>query len=538
MKRPSWAVLVILVLILAAMGLRVAAALRPGLWADEIFSLAMATGHSLEHAAVEARPELGDFVEPPEAQPPAAFARYAQHEQPSAGLGQVIHAVLLSDTSPPLYYLLLHGWTRMFGTGDGALRLFSVSWAVLALPLFWLLARELGSRRVAWTACLLFAVSPVAIYYSTEGRMYSLLWWIVLGFVWLTLALARRWARPWIAGLWVLAGAAGLLTHYFFAFVWLACVAWLCRYAPQRRRVVALAGATWLAVLPWYVNVPSSLAHWRITGGWLNGDLTWPGALLQPLVLAGSLLDGRNYLGGWRGANALALGLLALGAAWILWHRSCHRIVSRRARLLWACVAAACIGPVVFDMLRHTSASNVPRYALAGLPAAILLAALAVGRMPRTLQAAMLGALVLAWLPAEKAMVAGSPRPWEPYADVGARLGSWARPGDLVVVHAIPSGLIGVARHVRPDIALASWVVQLGTRVVPDDLERLLAGRRRVAVVRIHDVGAEPVAATWLRTHAKLIAHDTFRSSSAEVLYFEPASGDTFFPATASVPSR
>ena len=42
-------VLVLGLILLVAVGARTALALRPGLWIDEIFSLAMATGHSLEH---------------------------------------------------------------------------------------------------------------------------------------------------------------------------------------------------------------------------------------------------------------------------------------------------------------------------------------------------------------------------------------------------------------------------------------------------------------------------------------------------------
>ena len=44
--------------------LRIDISYRSGLRPDELFSLAMATGHSLEHPAVEANPSLGDFVEP------------------------------------------------------------------------------------------------------------------------------------------------------------------------------------------------------------------------------------------------------------------------------------------------------------------------------------------------------------------------------------------------------------------------------------------------------------------------------------------
>jgi uncharacterized membrane protein len=162
-----------LLLFSAAVLLRIALALHPGLWADEIFSLAMATGHSLEHPAIEANPALGDYIEPPRAQPPSAFHRYMQHENPPAGMRRVIRAVLLSDTNPPLYYVLLNVWARAAGTGDAALRLFSSLWALACFPLLWLLGREVGERETAWTACVLFAFSPPALYYSAEGRMYS-----------------------------------------------------------------------------------------------------------------------------------------------------------------------------------------------------------------------------------------------------------------------------------------------------------------------------------------------------------------------------
>jgi predicted membrane-bound mannosyltransferase len=162
---------VVVLLVAVAFALRLEAATRPGLWADEIFSLAMATGHSLEHPAAEADPALGDFIQPRDLEPPSQIRRYAEQDARPAGADRVVRAVLRSDTSPPLYYLLLNVWTRPFGTGDVALRLFSVWWAVLSVPLLWLVAREVGEPRAAWPATLLFAWSPVAIFYSAEGRM-------------------------------------------------------------------------------------------------------------------------------------------------------------------------------------------------------------------------------------------------------------------------------------------------------------------------------------------------------------------------------
>jgi hypothetical protein len=530
--RAPWPALATLLLLLVATALRIEAASRPGLWADEIFSLAMATGHSLEHPATDADPALGDFVQPPGAPSPQVFRRYAEQEDHPAGAGRVIRAVLLSDTSPPLYYLLLNGWTRAFGTGDSALRLFSVWWAVLSLPLLWLLGKELGGPRAAWSACLLFSFSPVAFYYSVEGRMYSLLWCLALALGWLTVRLAEG-GRPAHAALWVVAGVAGLLTHYFFAFVWLGCLAWLWLggRASPRWRVAVLAGVTLLAVLPWYLELPASLARWRLTGGWLDGEVHFPQALGRPLTLAGSLLSGGSFLGGWRRADRLVGGLFLVLAIWMACIGLVPRMLADRRSLLWTWVAAACTGPLIFDLLRHTITTEIPRYALAGLPAAILLAAIAMSQLPPRVHLAFLGIVLLAWLPGTWATVAATtPRPWEPYPELAARLESWARPGDVVLIRSIPSGVVGVARYLKRDIPLVSWVTQLGTRDVPADLERLLRDHHRVAVATIHDLGAPGPLEPWLRAHARLLGRETFRSSRAEVLYFGPASGEAFFP--------
>jgi hypothetical protein len=527
-----WPIAVGLMLVLAATALRISAALRPGLWADEIFSLAMATGHSLEQPAAEADSSRGDYVEPRTARSPEVFRRYATREAPPAGVQRVVRAVMLSDTSPPLFYLLLNAWTRPFGTGDAALRLFSVSWTILSLPLLWLLGRELGGTATAWSACVLFSLSPVASYYAVEGRMYSLLWFLALALGWLTLRLARDDHRRWTATRWVLTGAAGLLTHYFFAFVWIACVAWLwlARDTRGRARVAALSCLTVVAVLPWYLRVPDSLARWRVSGHWLDGNLPWPAALGRPFTLAAGLLSGRSYLGGWH-RGGLIVGLMCLlTAVWIA-HRGLGRsMFIRPVLLLWGWIAAGCVGPLVFDVLRHTTTSDVPRYVLPALPAAMLLLAVGLSLLPPALHLASLSLVLLAWLPGERAtLFAPVPRPWEPYQQLDARLVQWWQPDDLVLVHSIPSGIIGVARYLSHDLSLAAWVAPLGVRRVPDDLELLLAGRRRVALVKIHDLGAPAAPEIWLRGHARLLGRQRFRPSSAEVLYFAPSSGNAFF---------
>jgi hypothetical protein len=372
---------VVLLVAVAAL-LRIVLADRHGLWADEFFSLAMATGHSLEHPAAEAVPALGDFVEAPSAVPATTWRRYLEHEHPPASAARVVRAVLLSDTSPPLYYLLLHRWTRALGTTDLVLRMFSVLWALAAFPMLYLVGRRLGGWRAAIAACLLFTIAPASLYYSVEGRMYSLLWFLALATVWLSLRLHDRGARPTALLLWTLTGAAGLLTHYYYFFVWAACLVWLWLYPGRSHRSWLLAAAvlTGLLVLPWYVRVPESLGRWRITGNWLDGPLSVGLALTSPFTLVWSLLSVRGPWGGNVWVDRIGVGLfivLVLAVA----TRAPRALLSRDRRLLWFWLLSTCAGPLVFDLLRGTHASLVSRYALAGLPAAMLLAGMAMSRL-------------------------------------------------------------------------------------------------------------------------------------------------------------
>src|SRR3954447_23419148 len=91
----------VLALIVLAAALRIAHARGQGLWDDELFSLAIATGHSLEGAPSTWQPALGDFVSYEVSSAPADLRQYLEHEARAASPARVIRAVLLSDTNPP-----------------------------------------------------------------------------------------------------------------------------------------------------------------------------------------------------------------------------------------------------------------------------------------------------------------------------------------------------------------------------------------------------------------------------------------------------
>jgi uncharacterized membrane protein len=525
---------ILLLAVLVGAGLfRIGLAVRPGLWGDEVFSLATATGHSLEHPAAQADTALGDYVEAPDPLPPAAYRRYLEHDDPPAGPDRVVRAVLLSDTNPPLYYLLLNAWTRALGTGDAALRLFSVLWALACVPLLWMVGQRVGGPRTAWWAMALYAIAPASVYYATEGRMYSLVWLPGLALAWATLELQRRGPRPAPLAVWIGSGAAGLLTHYFFGLVWLACASWLLAIPGKARRgtVIAAALATGLAVAPWYAHLPESFGGWRVTGNWLAGRAPWHEAALAPLILVWSVLSGHGPWGGSFWADALTFALFAaLGL--VLWRRKVARDLLARTSLLWLWVLAVCLGPSLLDLLRNSSSALISRYALPALPAGILLAAAGMSRLRPRESAAFAGLVSLTYLPAAWDMVAHQPRPWAPYRETARVIANWSDPADLVVVHSVPSGVLAFARYAREDTPIASWVIQLGRRRVPDDLERWLAGRRGVALLAIHHLDLPSPAEAWLRDNARLL-RERHWPGAADVYYFGPAHGAVFPPAVA-----
>ena len=77
--------------------------------------------------------------------------------------------------SPPLYYLLLRGWIRIFGDSESSIRLPSALFGTLNILLIYLAGKELFGRKTGLTAAFLLAVSVFNIYFSREARMYSLL---------------------------------------------------------------------------------------------------------------------------------------------------------------------------------------------------------------------------------------------------------------------------------------------------------------------------------------------------------------------------
>ncbi len=202
-----------------------------------------------------------------------------------------IPAALRHDGHPPLYYFLLHGWMQAFGTTDLAVRALSGLLAVLSLPVAWLVGRRRGGPLLGWLFVGVLALSPFALRYATETRMYSLLVVLIL-MGYLVLDDVVRRGRGGLGRLVALALISGvlMLTHYWS--IWLLgavglVLVWRWRRGPLEARAAAFRAAVAVAAggalfLPW---VPSFLYQAAHTG------TPWAGSQRPTYVVAATLRD-------------------------------------------------------------------------------------------------------------------------------------------------------------------------------------------------------------------------------------------------------
>lgn len=121
--------------------------------------------------------------------------------------------MIINDVHPPLYYIFLKGFAFFFDYNVYSLRFFS---AIFGLALVWatyLFAKELFDRKTALYASLVTAISPLAVQYSQEARMYSMLvFFILLASLFFVKGLKTKQSKYFVW--WGIFTGLSMLTHY------------------------------------------------------------------------------------------------------------------------------------------------------------------------------------------------------------------------------------------------------------------------------------------------------------------------------------
>jgi 4-amino-4-deoxy-L-arabinose transferase-like glycosyltransferase len=215
------------------------------------------------------------------------------------------------DAHPPLSYLALHAWIRVFGDGEESLRGHVAVLGFLLVILVYLLGKELAGRRAGLIAGLLAAINPYLIWYSQEVRMYALLGTLTAASaycLWRGLETGRlRW---W--GCYVLAAVGGIYTSIIGVLVVpFHGLAVLLSLRGQRKNA---AGGLIAVALVSLAFVPLAMVAWQASGV-ITTERAAP-TILSLLTTAPVILLLRQVPSGWQ---LLAVPGVALAVVGILW---------------------------------------------------------------------------------------------------------------------------------------------------------------------------------------------------------------------------
>ncbi len=174
------------------------------------------------------------------------------------GLVKVVTSTLNSDTHPPAFYVVMWGWTKIFGTSARSIRLPSALFGIASIPLMFWLGAVTNQPKAGWIAAALLAINGHQVFWSQVARMFTLSCFLGLLATILLLKLARqnhtsRWLKLSYAAVLLF----GLCTHIFLwlilasHMVWTAANAWRERQpmpaALKLQLVVAILGSPLLA---------------------------------------------------------------------------------------------------------------------------------------------------------------------------------------------------------------------------------------------------------------------------------------------------
>ena len=368
--------------------------------------------------------------------------------------------VTAGDRSPFLYYALLHAWLRLAGDAEFAMRFLSLAADVTTVALVMALSRSLAVGRESpgglaelspVLAGAVYALSPFAVWYAQETRMYALVSTLCLASsYWLLRWLRRpRWKRALLASAALL--LAAIYCHYYAVFLLpahgaLVVLAWAegkrreagGKRGETRARVLAwwcvAAGAVVVATVPWLVfasrgfayddgfvfplnAVPLRLGEW--VSAFANGGL--------PLPLPG------GWAVGLGAAVVLSSLTFLLGRRWREWVFLAVLVI---VPLLAAAIAVRLFYP--YRSVFH------PRYLIYVLPPVCVLLGGAIAprngapRVSKWLSAGMASASIVVvgglWLPSLYAIYADPAVARDDVRAAARHVVEALQPGDLVIM--------------------------------------------------------------------------------------------------------
>ncbi len=297
------------------------------------------------------------------------------------------------DFHPPGYYLLLKGWSMLWGDSIFALRSMSLMFGVLGIWAGYLFTRAAFHHTgMALTAALFLAVNPFQVAYGIEARMYTLgvCAALMASYFLIRIALSkshheRTWRRSGVYLGFMGACILAIYTHYYLLFtvVGMLGVGWFALWRKYRFSLLGYLPFLFTqigiiaAYIPWIPHLAEQFSrvhtkYWiqdmhltHIPGTLWNMVLGIPTSVhnfkYEALETSASLntFFGHELTDTWNGTPAV-FALLVVGTLWLL--VSLFRKGGIPGGILNAHIVAPFLGATIFSCIAKMTGSTSSVY--------------------------------------------------------------------------------------------------------------------------------------------------------------------------------
>ncbi len=377
--------------------------------------------------------------------------------------GAMIHRLATTDVHPPLYFTVLWASIRLIGVGDFAVRVPSIWFGIVLIPLVYLLGKEAYDRRTGAVAAVLVAVAPYTVWYSQEARMYSMLMVFSVLALWAQLRIFHRggW-YPWVV--YTLASVAMIATQYFG--IWQLVVqqlvfvgAIVVRFRRRDRPGILLRA--WLfsvvpmlvALVPLGLLMKQQFSIHQATGQAFGGAAT-AGVAGGSLTIYSVITNFGYAVFGFH-SNVVMSDVISL---WPFIMLAGLALLGRRSTWVTYLFMAAVAVPVaaMFVLAQFQSTLGDVRYLSTIVPIVLLLIARGVTSVAKKNAAltivvlAIVGVMAVALF--DQQFSSSNPRRYN-FREAIARVDAHARPGDTILYDPVNSQLNTVFAYYEPKIS-------------------------------------------------------------------------------------
>ena len=185
---------------------------------------------------------------------------------------EIIPKFSVIDFHPPLFYLFLNLWVKVFGSGVVAMRLSSVLFSLITVWLIYKIGILWKDKKTGLWAAVLTGINPLLIYYSQELRMYSMMTMFLMGAVyfWTKIIKNKETKKTWWIGFNTMVLLA-FLTFYGSVFLSVALILSLI----WQKRFKGFLGSVWGLVLAIAIVSPLLLVQLKMSGQMLSEVTNW-----------------------------------------------------------------------------------------------------------------------------------------------------------------------------------------------------------------------------------------------------------------------